>query len=68
MFNHTRQCIVDCEPIYLTPVLESDIDLCCKWVNDPEGTRKMVEELTRPTIGTEESPIPGIPNQKTSHR
>ena len=39
-----------------------------KWVNDPEGTRKMVEEMTRPTIGTDECPIDGIPNKKTSHR
>jgi amidase len=39
-----------------------------KWVNDPEGTRKMVEDITRPTVGTDESPIDGIPNKKTSHR
>ena len=39
-----------------------------KWVNDPDGTRKMVEDITRPTVGTDESPIDGIPNKKTSHR
>ena len=39
-----------------------------KWVNDPDGTRKMVEDMTRPTVGTDESPIDGIPNKKTTHR
>jgi amidase len=38
-------------------------DFYAKWVNDPEGAREMVEKITRPTVGTEECPIPGIPNQ-----
>jgi amidase len=38
-------------------------DFYTKWVNDPEGTREMVESFTRPTVGTEECPIPGIPNE-----
>jgi amidase len=44
-------------------------DFYTKWVNDPEGTREMVESITRPMVGTEECPIPGIPNPKTAvHR
>ena len=33
-----------------------------KWVSDPEGAQKRVEQFTRPMVGTEECPIPGIPN------
>jgi amidase len=33
------------------------------WLRDPEAARQQVESFTRTTIGTDEAPMEGIPNQ-----
>lgn len=40
-------------------------DFYINWLKNPEAARKQVESFTRTTIGTDEAPIEGIPNQST---
>ena len=39
-------------------------DFYNKWITDPEGTREMVEAMTRPTVGHRRMPDRGHPESK----
>lgn len=36
------------------------------WTQDPERAREMSEAITRPTVGTVECPVAGLPNEQTT--
>ena len=44
-------------------IAECPFEFYRTWVMDPAKAQHQVESLTRPTIGTAEAPIDGIPNQ-----
>jgi amidase len=47
-------------------IAEGPYEFYKTWVSNPEKAREQVEAITRPTIGTEECPIEGLPNEKTN--
>jgi amidase len=37
------------------------------WVLDPKRAKETAESITRPTVGTEQCPIDGLPTQKVTN-
>ena len=46
-------------------VMECPYEFYRTWITDPSKARDNAEAITRKTIGTDECPIDGLPNQKT---